>query len=110
GAWPFGCRPIARRVERNDETLESAPRIAHAEVFETVEKCSESFFRHRLQYDREEACRPREVPLPDVVSWMVRKRGMQNAVDFRPIREPPCDGNAGLLMALEAHVERPQAS
>ena len=110
GAWPFGCRPIARRIERNDEALEAAPRIAHAEVFETVEKCSESFFRHRLQHDREEARRAREVPLPDGVSWMVRKRGMQHAVDFRPIREPPCDGNAGLLMALEAHVERPQAS
>src|SRR4029079_9761697 len=88
GAGPFGRRPIARRVEWNDEALKAAPRIPHAEVFEAVEKCRKRFLRHRLQNDREEARRARKVAFPKGVPRMVRKSRMQHAVDPGPVRSP----------------------
>src|SRR5579872_5258223 len=79
---------ILRTIERNDQAFEAAPGIAHSEELQSVEEGCDGLLRRRLQDDREESGRTREIPLPDGVARIVLHRRVKDARDFGALLEP----------------------
>src|SRR5690606_4133500 len=92
---PSRRRAVGSAVERNDEALEPAPGITHAEQLQLVEEGRYGFPRAGLQNDREQAARAEEVALPQRVARVGGERRVQHAGDLLARLQPLRHGEAG---------------
>src|SRR5579883_944780 len=79
---PVRCGARLGAVERNEEALISAPGKTHSENPECMQKAIHCRLRHLFQDDREEARRPPEIPLPQVVARVTGQGRVKHTLDF----------------------------
>src|SRR5260221_9444259 len=103
GAVPrFGGAQLFR-MARDDEALEAAPGIPHAEKLHAVEHRLECRPRTWFEDDAEEPGSAGEIALPELVPGMLGHRRMKNALDLGTRLEPVGEREGLLLMLLHAH-------
>src|SRR6185437_15420338 len=64
----------------------------------------------RLEDDTEQAARYGEVPLPESVTGITCKRGVQDTQDLRALFEPVRDPQTRLKVSRQSNTERAQAA
>src|SRR5215212_4971408 len=85
---PRRCRTERRAVERDDETLEAAPRGADTEQRQRIDEGVCCLLGHRLEHDAEQAGRAGEIALPQRMTRIGLQSRMQYARDFGARLEP----------------------
>jgi hypothetical protein len=106
---PCGRGPIARTVERDDETFEAAPGKAHAEQIQGVEHDVDGRLRPRFQHDAEQAGSAGEIALPDRVPRIALQLRVQDPCNFRTALQPARHFKSGSVVLREPHRKCAQA-
>src|SRR5262245_32082706 len=110
-AWvPSARRPVFGTIEPDHQAFEPAPREAHAEQGEAVEKGVDGALWHRFEYDTEQAGRAGKVPLPDGMAGRAGEGRVEYTPDFRTLAQPAGDNERCLLVALETDPHGAQAA
>src|SRR5438477_599144 len=105
---PTRCRPMMTRIQRDEETLETAEARAHAEQFQGVQHSLEVRPRGLVQLDAEQTTRTGEIAPPECVAGRVGERGIEHALHLPTGLQPLRDLYRVSLVSLETHAQRSQ--